>query len=112
MNAKDKAFRNYLFALALTFVHEVGGHVFLNDLTGGRAPTPPAVVARGFPPSQMAGVPAGESGHWLESKLYGGGFTIAGDGSQELPQVSIFNIQMNLRTGIDTQSERNILHSI
>ena len=66
-----KRFRVYLFALAKSFLHEVG-HVFITFLGTGRFKTPPRMDDLTGSKARNSQLERGEAGRKLESLVFGG----------------------------------------
>ena len=76
-------FRTFQFMFAVTFVHEIGGHVLVTFLTNGRRPlTPPSMTAAGYDNTGL-----GEAGRYLEYVLFGGTMAFYRDPTQGDGQV-------------------------
>jgi hypothetical protein len=71
-NGLPKEFQIFQFIFATAIAHEVGGHLFVTYLTGGRPITPPEITAPGYEGQQVGG----ESGRFLELSLFGGNIEI------------------------------------
>ena len=77
-------FRDFQFLFATTLVHEAGGHLLIAFLWKGRLLTPSGVSAPGYGTDR-----AGESGRWLELRLFGGTTEYYRDPSHDDQQVCI-----------------------
>lgn len=84
-------FRTYQFIFANTFLHEVGGHLFITFLS----PSPSGFYRAVTPSSITADVPGysngffGESGRRLECILFGGNLECYRDFDQDDQQVGL-----------------------
>lgn len=72
-----------MFLFATTLVHEAGGHVFMTFLNNGRALTPSSVPAPAYDNGNF-----GESGRYLELRLFGGTTEYFRGPSQDMRQVN------------------------
>ena len=86
--------KTFLFMVGATTAHELC-HVFsayLSQCRGEHAYTPPAINHLNYHVQQNAhqrpSVPAGESGRWVESRLFGGALEYYRDGNDDDGQVS------------------------
>jgi hypothetical protein len=88
-NTGGSQYRRFIFQLACTFVHEIGGHMFVTFLTHGNRDTPPNIGHRRYAgrQGQPQGVQNGEAGRFLERKLFGGGLEFYRDTTKDDHQV-------------------------
>lgn len=70
---------------ALTLVHEIGGHLFVNFLWQGNRPLTPPDILHPYYEGDQSG---GESGRWLELAVLGGGLEFYRDPNEDDGQVS------------------------
>ena len=76
-------FTVFQFMIAVMFVHEVGGHLFITFLSNGQRPlTPPSMRAGNHGDNRV-----GESGRYLEQILFGGTMSFYRDPAQGDSQV-------------------------
>lgn len=78
-----QSFRNFQFLFATTLVHEAGGHLLVTFLGNGRPYTPAHMTAPGY-----SSYPLGESGRYLELRLFGGTTEYFQGPSQDMRKVS------------------------
>jgi hypothetical protein len=85
---QGEPFRGYQLKLACTFVHEVAGHMLLTFLDRDRPVTPPTIGHAQYTGAQAGG----ESGRFLEQRLWGGAIEFYREPSRGDLQVSRANI--------------------
>jgi hypothetical protein len=83
-HSEDSQYRRFIFQLACTFVHEIGGHMFVTFLIHGNRKTPLNIGPR---QSQEHGVSSVEAGRFLERRLFGGNLEFYRDATKDEHQV-------------------------
>lgn len=79
-------FRDFQFVFAIAFFHETAAHLLYTFLSNGRSYTPVPVTVQGYSDPTIR---AGESGRWLEEKLFGGTMEFYRDPTQGNKQVGL-----------------------
>ncbi|KAK2799481.1 hypothetical protein FQN50_008453 [Emmonsiellopsis sp. PD_5] len=78
-------FRNFQFAFAATFVHEIGAHLLITWLGGGRLNTPANMAIPGY---ELPNRP-GEAGRYFELHAFGGTMEYYRDNQQDNGQSGV-----------------------
>ena len=101
-------YRVFMWFLAHTLAHEVGGHLLTKYLTLGKGDTPVEVTGSGGPLSDKVG----ESGNSLEEALFGGEMWLYEDPARKedysQPGVPCFNVYRRDQDSVRQRSVRTI----